>query len=362
MDVAKLIRPEIMALAPYTVQEQSGYIKLDAMESPYPWPDELKTAWLDRIATLEINRYPDATHADLKQQVRTFFDVPADMQLLFGNGSDELIQMLLMAVAGSNRTVLSVEPTFTMYRIIGAALGINYQAVALNTHDFSLDVPAMLEAIQHTQPAIVFLSYPNNPTGNNFDKASIREIIRAAEGLVVVDEAYYAFTQDSMLSDLGQFDNLLVMRTLSKVGMAGLRFGILAGPNEWLEQLNKIRLPYNINALTQTSIRFVMDNFAVFQKQVDSICQQREWLTEQLLTQSGVVKVYPSEANFITFKLQQGSAEAVFAGLKEHKVLIKKLHGSSAMLDDCLRVTVGTEEENKAFMQALAVVATINGD
>ncbi|RMH16806.1 MAG: histidinol-phosphate transaminase [Gammaproteobacteria bacterium] len=356
VDIHSLIRPEILELSPYRVQEQKGYVKLDAMECPYPWPESLKTDWLDRLAKIEINRYPDAELTTLKSAVKEFFEAPESAELLFGNGSDELIQMLLMAVAGQGRGILSVEPTFTMYRIIARTLGLDYHAVDLR-EDFSLDADAMLEAVQRHQPAIVFLAYPNNPTGNNFEASAIETIIQQAPGLVVVDEAYYAFSPVTLLDQVGRFDNLLVMRTLSKIGMAGLRFGMLFGPGPIMQQLGKIRLPYNINALTQASIRFVMEHFAPFEKQVEQICQQRQWLTKQLQQAAKVETVYPSMANFLTFRSRAGEAGAIFEGLKAQKILIKILHGSSPRLTDCLRVTVGTEQENQAFMEALNAIA-----
>jgi histidinol-phosphate aminotransferase len=254
-----------------------------------------------------------------------------------------------MAVAKPGATLMSVEPSFVMYKMIATFTGMNYVGVPL-TEDFELDLAAMLEAIERHQPALIFLAYPNNPTGNLFDAAAIVQIIEASNGLVVVDEAYYAFAADSFLPQLGRYANLLVMRTFSKLGMAGLRLGFLAGSKIWLEQLEKLRLPYNVGVLTQAVAEILLQHHEVLLQQAEQIKLDRSWLYERLV---GTVDVhaYPSEANFILFRLPH--AARVFEGLKQRGVLIKKLDGGHPALLDCLRVTVGTAEENELFVRAL---------
>ena len=226
--VQRWIRPEIQALSAYHVPPARGFIKLDAMENPYGWPPELVQAWLDTLRSVELNRYPDPGASELSDALRRVMQVPAGMQVVLGNGSDELIQMLALAVAAPGRVVLAPEPTFVMYRMIAQVAGMRYQAVAL-ADDFSLDSGATLAAIETHAPAIVFLAYPNNPTGTLFDARVVEGVIGAAPGLVVVDEAYAPFTDASFMCRLGEFPNLLVMRTVSKMGLAGLRLGLLAG-------------------------------------------------------------------------------------------------------------------------------------
>ena len=349
--VQRWIRPEIQALSAYHVPPARGFIKLDAMENPYGWPPELVQAWLDTLRSVELNRYPDPGASELSDALRRAMQVPAGMQVVLGNGSDELIQMLALAVAAPGRVVLAPEPTFVMYRMIAQVVGMRYQAVAL-ADDFSLDSGAMLAAIETHAPAIVFLAYPNNPTGTLFEARVVEEVIGAAPGLVVVDEAYAPFTDASFMCRLGEFPNLLVMRTVSKMGLAGLRLGLLAGAPEWLGEIDKTRLPYNINVLTQASACFALQHKGLLDAQAARIRADRGDLLRRLAALPGV-QPWPSEANFILFRVAAGSADAVFESLRAQGVLIKNLNPAGGRLRDCLRVTVGTAEENAAFLQAL---------
>jgi len=346
---AQLIRQDILSLHAYHVQASPNMIKLDAMENPYLLPVEIRALLAKAVANAAINRYPDAGAQGLKAKIREVSGLPDGMDVLLGNGSDEIIQLLAMAVAKPGATLMSVEPSFVMYKMIATFTGMNYIGVPL-TEDFSLDIATMLAAIKQTQPALIFLAYPNNPSGNLFDATEIVQIIEAAKGLVVLDEAYYAFASDSFLPELGRYSNLLVMRTFSKLGMAGLRLGFLAGSKAWLEQLEKLRLPYNVGVLTQDVATILLQHHDVLLKQAEQIKRDRSWLFERLV---GTVDVhaYPSEANFILFRLPR--AAKVFEGLKQRGILIKKLDGGHPALADCLRVTVGAAEENELFVKAL---------
>jgi len=350
--IDRLIRPEIRALKAYHVPDASGLIKLDAMENPYTWPEELRREWLGTLREVQVNRYPDPQGRELQCALRDAMGVPDDMGLLLGNGSDELIQMLALAVTHPGRKVLSVDPGFVMYRMIALFAGMGYVGVPLVPEDFSLDLPAVLEAMEREQPALVFLAYPNNPTGNLFDPACVETIIEAAPGLVIVDEAYAPFTRASFLPRLGDWPNLLVMRTVSKMGLAGLRLGYLAGPAEWIEQIDKTRLPYNINVLTQASAAFALRHLEVFAEQTRQIREERVRLLSGLSDLDGV-EPYPSEANFVLVRVPPGRSEGVFLSLKSSGVLIKNLNGAHPLLADCLRATVGTPEENDALLRAL---------
>jgi len=349
--VARWVRPEIRALSAYHVPNATGLIKLDAMENPYGWPPEMLSQWLETLRQVELNRYPDPIARELKDRLRMAMAVPESADILLGNGSDEIIQMLLLALAGSQQTVLSVEPGFVMYRMIATFAGMQYVGVPLKA-DFSLDTDAVLAAIAKHQPAIVFLAYPNNPTGNLFSEADIKTIILATQGVVVIDEAYHAFADESYMPQVMNYDNLLVMRTVSKMGLAGLRLGLLAGPAAWLDEFEKVRLPYNINVLTQASAEFALQHAEVLQAQTEQIKQDRTWL-DQALRQIVGLTVYPSRANFILFRVPAGQASVVFEALKAAGVLVKNLNHAGGLLKDCLRVTVGTPAENAAFISAL---------
>jgi histidinol-phosphate aminotransferase len=324
-------------------------IKLDAMENPYLLPPMLRDEVARRVAEAAINRYPDAGARQLKDDIRQVTHLPQGMDVLLGNGSDEIIQLLAMAVAKPGAVLLSVEPSFVMYRMIATFVGMRYVGVPL-AEDFSLDLEATLAAITREQPALVFLAYPNNPTGNLFDAEAVRRIIEASPGLVVVDEAYYAFASDSFIPLLGQYDNLLVMRTYSKLGMAGLRLGFIAGSPVWLEQLDKLRLPYNVGVLPQLVASTLLAHHDVLLAQAANIRSERTKMMAALEATTGV-QAYPSEANFILFRVAK--ATQVFEGLKQRGVLIKNLNGGHPALADCLRVTVGTPEEGVAFISAL---------
>jgi histidinol-phosphate aminotransferase len=344
-----LIRREILDLHAYHVPPSAGFIKLDAMENPYPVPEALAAEIAAAVAQAAINRYPDPSAATLKAKIREVTGLPGGMDILLGNGSDELIQLLALALNKPDAVLLGVEPSFVMYKMIAAFTGMRYVGVPL-TPDFALDCSATLEAIAREQPALVFLAYPNNPTGNLFDAAAIRRIIEAAPGLVVVDEAYYAFASDSFIPLLANYPNLLVMRTFSKLGMAGLRLGFLAGHADWLGQLEKLRLPYNVGVLPQLVAEKLLEHHEVLLAQAAQIRQDRAVLSAALGEIAGVT-VYPSEANFLLFRV--ANATAVFEGLKQRGVLIKNLNGGHPMLHDCLRVTVGSPQENERFMNAL---------
>lgn len=350
--VSQWVRPEIQAINAYHVPNPGNLIKLDAMENPYHWPEEMVEEWLALLRETHVNRYPDPGAAELSAELRRSMDIPEGMSLMLGNGSDEIIQILALALGGEGRTVLAPEPGFAMYRMIATFCGMDYVGVPLQ-EDFALDLPAMLAAIEEHDPAVIYLAYPNNPTGNLFDEAEMEAVIRAANGLVVVDEAYHAFAGKSFMPRLGEFDNLLVMRTVSKLGLAGLRLGLLAGPAEWLVQFDKVRLPYNINVLTQASAAFALRYIAVFDQQTASIRKERSRLFAAM-RQHEALKVYPSDANFILFRVPAGEANRIFEAFKGEGVLIKNMKADTGPLADCLRVTVGTPEENDAFLAALA--------
>ncbi len=349
--IERWIRPQLRSLHAYHVPDAAGLIKLDAMENPYTWPEPVVQAWLECLREVSVNRYPDAAAPRLQDRLREYMDVPAGMDILLGNGSDELIQVLQLALAGPSHRVLAPVPTFVMYEIIAKLTGLEFVGVPLGA-DFELDAEMMLEAVARTQPALIFLAYPNNPTGNLFDAATVDEIIRVADGLVIVDEAYHAFADASYMSRLGEFDNLLVMRTVSKLGLAGLRLGMLAGPPAWIRELDKVRLPYNINTLTQVSAEFALEQRDMLDEQVASIRRERTRLLSALGTLDGVT-VFPTQANFVLLRLPEGRAETVFVRLRDRGILVKLLHQPGTALSNCLRITVGRPEENDAFLAAL---------
>ncbi len=349
--IKQLVRPEIQAMRAYHVPPATGMIKLDAMENPWPWPEQLRGAWLEALHELELNRYPDPTAHNLESALRMAMAVPPAAGVMLGNGSDELIQMIIQTVAGPGRIIMAPQPTFVMYRQIATVAGLAFVGVPL-TEQFALERRSILDAVASTQPAVIFLAYPNNPTGNLFDAGVIREILQCASGLVVVDEAYAPFADASFMPELEYHDNLLVLRTVSKLGLAGLRLGLLAGHPAWIEQIDKTRLPYNIGTLNQVTGRLALQHKDVFDAQALAIRAARAALDAGLRRLEQLV-VYPSEANFILFRVPDGRAGEIFAALRQAGILIKNLDGSMPALHDCLRVTVGLPAENAAFLAAL---------
>lgn len=348
---ASVLRPELLGWRAYHVADSAGMVKLDAMENPYALPPELQQELGRRLGRAELHRYPDPTARALRPLLRERLGLPEDMELLLGNGSDEIIQVLCQAVARPGAVVLGVEPSFVMYRVSALAAGLRYESVALRP-DFSIDPGALLAAIDRHRPSLVFLAFPNNPTGNLFDRSAMTAVIERTPGLVVIDEAYQAYAGGAtFLGDLGRHRNVVVMRTLSKLGLAGLRLGLLVGRAEWLGEFDKLRLPYNVNVLTQIAAAFALEHLDTLVGQARSVLAARATLAAALAALPGVT-VFPSDANFITFRV--AGAGRVFAALKARRVLIKNLDGGHPLLAGCLRVTVGRPEENSAFLDALA--------
>jgi histidinol-phosphate aminotransferase len=345
----ELIRPEVLALAAYHVPDAQGMVKLDAMENPYELPEGMKSEIAGLAAGAPLNRYPDPAASELKQVLRNTMHIPAGADILLGNGSDEIIQLLALALNRPGAVLLAPEPSFVMYRMIATFCGMRYVGVPL-ADGFALDREAMLSAIDRDRPAVVFLAFPNNPTGNLFEEAAVEAILQAAPGLVVIDEAYHAFAGASFMARLDRYPNLLVMRTLSKLGLAGLRLGFVAGAPRWLVHVDKLRLPYNVNVLTQRIAARLMANLGALEEQARRIVTQRGELLDALRGMAGV-EPFGSDANFILLRV--ANARRVFENLKRRRVLIKLLDGSHPMLRDCLRVTVGTQQENTTFIAAL---------
>ena len=345
----QVIRPEILRLLPYHVPSSSGMIKLDAMENPYSLPETLREEIAQLVTTISANRYPDSNSDSLKAALRETMEIPMGMDIMLGNGSDEIIQIVALSLAKPGAVLMSIEPAFVMFRMIATYARMEYIGIPLKAN-FSLDLDLMLTAITKYQPAVIFIAYPNNPTGNLFDAEAVTRIIESAPGVVVVDEAYHAFADASFMDKLSEYPNLLLMRTLSKLGLAGLRLGLLTGRPEWLMQLEKVRLPYNVGVLTQEVVRKILQYPDILQQQADAIKAERVVMSKYLNVLDGV-EAFPSDANFILFRVSKASQ--VFSELKKRNILIKNLDGSHPLLKNCLRVTVGTPDENKQFLRVL---------
>ncbi len=344
-----VIRDDVRAIKAYPVPSAVGFVKLDAMENPFSLPEGLQQQLGERLGRQALNRYPMSDPRGFKERLGKLVGLPAGMQLMLGNGSDELIHLLILACAKPGATVLAPAPSFVMYEMSARFDHCKYVGVPLK-ENFALDTVRMLEAIEEHRPAIVFMAYPNNPTGNLFERSAIEMILRAAPGIVVLDEAYLPFAQDTWMPWLKRAPNLLVLRTLSKLGLAGIRLGYLAADVDWIEQFEKLRPPYNVSVLTLAAADLMLEHMSILDSQAASLRSERAKLLGQLQGMPGV-RAFESAANFILFRVKD--AATVFAGLKQRGVLIKNLAGSHALLEGCLRVTVGTAAENETFVKAL---------
>ena len=342
----QLVRPEVLAMSAYHVAEAEGMVKLDAMENPYPLPERLRRELADVLSRVALNRYPEPNPRKLRDLIRRKMQVPAGMEILLGNGSDDLIQILAMALARPGATMMYPSPTFVMYGMNATFSRMRPVAVPLR-EDFSFDADAFIARMRQEQPALVFLAYPNNPTGVLYAEGDIARVIEAAPGLVVIDEAYHVFAGKTFMGALDNYPNLLVLRTVSKLGLAGIRLGYLAGRPEWIAELNKVRQVYNVNVLTEAAATFVLEHLDVLEAQAAEIRRERARLQTGLAALRGIT-VFPSAANF--FLVRVPDAGRTYEALRRQGVLVRSLHPGLA---NCLRVTVGTPDENRILLNAL---------
>jgi len=347
--IRRFIRQDIQSIAGYAIQDATGMAKLDAMENPYRLSPELQAELGRRLGAVAINRYPVTCVADARAAIAGFAGVPAGYDILLGNGSDEIITMLSMVLDLPGATVLAPMPSFVFYEMAAKQQGLKFVGVGM-TPDFQLDMPAMLEAIRVHQPALIYLAYPNNPTANLLDDADVLAIIAAAPGFVVIDEAYQPFSSRSFIDRLTAHPNVLLMRTLSKFGLAGVRMGYLIGPKALVAEVDKVRPPYNISALNAEATLFAIEHAEVFAAQAAELREQRALISATLASWPGV-KVFPSEANMILVRVPD--AQKTFDGMKAQKVLVKNVSKMHPLLAGCLRLTVGTPQENELMLAAI---------
>jgi histidinol-phosphate aminotransferase len=350
-DPRDLVRPEVLALKAYHVAPSQGRVKLDAMENPYRLPEALAREMGERLAAVAVNRYPDTAAPALRQRLREAMGIGPGLEVVLGNGSDELIQMISLALARPGAVALAPEPSFVMYRMSAIVAGLRYEGVPL-APDFSLDEGALLQAIARHRPALTWIAYPNNPSGNLFPREAILRVVEASPGLVVVDEAYYPFSGGATLMDeAGRHPNLVVMRTLSKLGLAGLRIGIAAGPAAWMHEVEKLRPPYNVNSLSAAAGELLLERRDVLDQQARAIVAERSRLEGALDALPGARR-FRSAANFVLVRVPD--APRAFGALEARGILVRNLHGSHPLLAHCLRLTVGTADENAKLIEALA--------
>jgi histidinol-phosphate aminotransferase len=351
--VKTVIRQDVREIAAYHVPPSEGYLKLDAMENPYLLPKNLQKELAEHLSQVALNRYPRPSYTALKSKIREKLGVPQGYDVVVGNGSDELIAIVSLACAHQDKVakVLAPVPTFVMYSISAKFAGMEFIGVPLKA-DFSLDMEAMLDAIKIHQPSVLYLAYPNNPTGNLFDKEQMLILTKAMEstGIVISDEAYEPFAQSTLMEYLPAYPNLVVMRTVSKLGLAGVRLGYMSASDDLLVEFDKVRPPYNVNVLTEAAVIFALDHLDIFNDQAAVIRIERERIFAILDAIPGV-RAVPSSANFLL--LQMKEANIVFEKLLSHKVLVRNVGKMHTLLENYLRITIGTPEENDQFLSIL---------
>jgi histidinol-phosphate aminotransferase len=344
-DISRLVLPQVRKLAAYHIDETPTRIKLDAMENPFSMPDDVKIQIAAAAKSAAINRYPDPSAQELKQAIAGMWGMEPN-QMVLGNGSDELIQAVILAFGGP---VLIPAPTFAMYELTARALGQSVVTVPLNK-DFSLDPDRLLQKAKQVKAKVIFLACPNNPTGNRFSDDAIMRVLDKANAAVVIDEAYFSFSGKTYLRRLRDHPNMIIFRTLSKIGLAGLRIGVLSAAPGVVAEMNKIRLPYNINVLSQAAAIVVLDRWDVLYEQISLLISERERLYNALSRMQGIM-AFPSETNFILFRTDK-DATRVYTKLKQAGILIRNMNRPGP-LKNCLRVTIGTPIENNEFSAAL---------
>lgn len=352
-----MVKVDIRELEAYKPEDINCPIRMEANENPYTINSELKDQVLESISKIHLNRYPDSLARDLREIISKKSGIKPD-NLLIGNGSDELIQMLITAFCEKDDKVLFPAPTFSMFGIIAKSLGIAPISVSLNS-EWDIDLEEIKMSYEKYRPKIIFLSSPNNPTGNSYSEDKILEVIKTMQSVVVVDEAYADFCGKTFVGLLGQYSNLIILKTLSKIGMAGLRVGYLIANGEIINILHKVRLPYNSNSLSQATARVILENSKIVESQIQKIIEGRDFLWKELKnlqTTAGIIP-FPSNANFILFKTEK-DADYVHKKLAEEGILIRNLNNQGP-LKNCLRVTVGQPHENEAFIKALKKITVV---
>ena len=347
--MSRFLRADVQGMHGYAVQPSAGFVKVDTMENPFRLPDALRKELGERLAEVALNRYPAERGDVLRAELAKHANMPADCDIMLGNGSDELISLLTLAADVPGNVVMAPLPGFVMYELSAKLQGLKFVGVPL-TPDFELDGPAMLAAVRELQPALLYLAYPNNPTANLWDDGVIDALIEAAPGLVVIDEAYQPFAARGSLARLRRHEHVLLMRTMSKFGLAGVRIGYLMGRKPLVAELDKLRPPFNVSVLNCEAALFALEHVDEYARQAATIRAERDKLLRELQALPGV-KPFPSEANMILARVPD--AKRVFEGMRARGVLIKNVSGLHPLLADCVRITIGTPEENPQTLAAL---------
>ena len=343
-----VIKPEVRGLSAYTLKHFDADVKLDQNENPYELPADLKQQVVDRLLHRPWGRYPEFVPATMIRTLAKFTGWYED-GILVGNGSNELIQASLTVTLGPGRKLAVPQPTFTLYKLMATALQAEVSEIFLDPERFTFDVDKLVQASRNSD--VVVVCTPNNPTGNLLEREALVEVLRNAKGLVIVDEAYHEFSGQTALPLLSAHRNLVVLRTFSKaMAMAGLRFGYMMAHPEIAKEVNKSKLPYNVNIFTLIAAEIVIEHRSLLNQGIANLIRERDRVFAELQKRQAI-SAFPSKANFILMKTAK-PAQQLFDALYKHGVLVRNV-SSYPLLDRCLRVSIGTPEENNKFLAAL---------
>src|SRR5712692_1907442 len=343
-----VIKPEVRGLSAYTLKHFDAAVKLDQNENPYELPADLKREVVDRVLCRPWGRYPEFVPAAMIHTLAKFTGWHED-GILVGNGSNELIQASLTVTLGPGRRLAIPQPTFTLYKLMATALQAQLTELFLDSEHFTFDADKLIEASRNSD--VVVVCTPNNPTGNLLERDALIAVLKNAKGLVLVDEAYHKFSGQTAFPLLSDYRNLIVLRTFSKaMAMAGLRFGYMMAHPEIAREVNKSKLPYNVNIFTLAAAEIVIERRSVLNRGIANLIQERDRVFAELQKRP-TVRAFPSKANFILIKTAK-PARDLFDALYKQGVLVRDV-SSYPLLERCLRVSIGTPEENNRFLEAL---------
>jgi histidinol-phosphate aminotransferase len=343
-----VIKPEVRGLTAYTLKHFAAEVKLDQNENPFELPMELKQEIVNRVLHRPWGRYPEFTPAAMIRTLSKFTGWP-DEGILVGNGSNELIQASLSVTLGPGRRLAVPQPTFTLYKLMATTLQAEVNPVLLDAEQLTFDADKLIEAARTAD--VVVICSPNNPTGGLFPREALTAVLNNAKGLVLLDEAYHEFSGQSALPLLAAHPNLVVLRTFSKAkAMAGLRFGYMMAHPEIAREVYKSKLPYNVNIFTLAAVETVIENHSILNRGIETLIRERDRIFAEL-EKRAALHVFPSAANFLLIRTARPAPE-LFDQLYNQGVLVRDV-STYPLLDRCLRVSIGTPEENDKFLRAL---------
>ena len=347
------LREEIIALSEYNLKQYPCRIKLNQNENPYELPSVIKEEILQRFAAARWSRYPAFVPQEQIELLAAFTGHRSD-GILIGNGSNDLLQLLIFSSLGRGTSVVISQPTFTLYKLLAQSLGATVLEVPM-VGPFAFDVDQIIGRANADGAAMVIVCSPNNPTGTCLSEQDVRSIVERTRALVVLDEAYVQFARESRINLLAEYDRLVILQTFSKaMGAAGLRFGYSLSDPALARQLNKVKLPYSVNIFTLIASEVLIRRWGMIEGWIEKIVRERESLLDALRRLDGV-RTYQSGANFLLFETLSKSPADIFNALLRKGILIRDV-SSYPLLDRGLRVSVGTPEDNKEFLAAMKEV------